>query len=111
MLQTHKTGIISEKGSRGDQRHVTAIIKHSRTLLHKEGEGRKEGIRGEKSTGTTAIAEFYKIMSGMQKLGKEQKLTASSHKGPKEKQLELRNLKAIKEGNCTYNTAELPSAR
>lgn len=47
----------------------------------------------------------------MQKLGKEQKLTASSHKGPKEKQLELRNLKAIKEGNCTYNTAELPSAR
>lgn len=51
----------------------------------------------------TAIVELYKIMRGMQRLGKEQKLIASSNKGLKEQQLELRNFKAIKEGNCSYN--------
>lgn len=53
-------------------------------------------------TGGTAIVELCKIMRGMQRLGKEQKLIASSNKGLKEQQLELRNFKAIKEGNCSY---------
>lgn len=43
----------------------------------------------------------------MQRLGKEQEIIASSNKGPKEQQLDLRNFKAIKEENCSYNITTL----
>lgn len=41
----------------------------------------------EKLTEGTAIVELYKIMRGMQRLGKEQKLIASSNKGQREQKL------------------------
>lgn len=43
----------------------------------------------------------------MQRFGKEQKLINSFHKAPKEQQLDLRNFKAIKEENCSYNITTL----
>lgn len=57
--------------------------------------------------GYTAIVEVYKIMQDMQRLGKEQKLIASSNKGPKEQQLDLRNFKAIEEEMCSCNIITL----
>lgn len=49
---------MSEKGSKGDLRHVTTVTKPAMTLLHKEGEGSKARKKGKRKKSTKG--HFYR---------------------------------------------------